>query len=80
MELASATGSLSGPSTNASPYTEPISPNEGDDSRTDIDVNNSPLILPGTSARGIENGVEMEVPLLLLEKPVQTDSDRLQVR
>jgi len=77
MELASATGSLSGPSTNASPYTEPISPNEGDDSRTDIDINNSPLILPGTSAREIGN---MEVPELILEKPVQTDTDRLQVR
>jgi hypothetical protein len=83
MELASATGSLSGPSTNASPYTEPISPNEGDDSRTDIDVNNSPLVLPGTN----ENAADMEVPDLILEKAEKehesrsgSGSDRLKVR
>lgn len=83
MELASATGSLSGPSTNASPYTEPISPNEGDDSRTDIDVNNSPLVLPGTN----ENAADMEVPDLVLEKAEKehesrsrSGSDRLKVR
>lgn len=87
MEQASATGSLSGPSTNASPYTEPISPHEGDDSRTDIDVNNSPLVLPGTS----EHAADMEVPDLVLEKAAaeaeqqtssasRSGSDHLKVR
>jgi hypothetical protein len=57
MELASATGSLSGPSTNASPWTEPASPN-------DRDMENSPLVLPGTN----QHAADMEVPELVLEK------------
>jgi hypothetical protein len=74
MELASATGSLSGPSTNASPWTEPASPN-------DRDMENSPLVLPGTN----QHAADMEVPELVLEKAAATvkeeqKSDTLKVR
>jgi len=74
MELASATGSHSGPSTNASPWTEPASPN-------DRDMDNSPLVLPGTN----QHAADMEVPELVLEKAAATvneeqKSDTLKVR
>jgi hypothetical protein len=74
MELASATGSLSGPSTNASPWTEPASPN-------DRDMDNSPLVLPGTN----QHAADMEVPELVLEKAAKAvteeqKSDTLKVR
>lgn len=78
MELASATGSLSGPSTNASPYTEPASPSDPDGSQADVDVNGSPLVLPGTN----QHAADMEVPELVLEKAdrEETKSDTLKVR
>lgn len=74
MELASATGSLSGPSTNASPWTEPASPN-------DRDMEASPLVLPGTN----QHAADMEVPELVLEKAAGAvdkaqKSDTLKVR
>jgi hypothetical protein len=78
MELASATGSLSGPSTNASPYTEPASPSDPDESQGDVDINGSPLVLPGTN----QHATYMEVPELVLEKADREEgkSDTLKVR
>lgn len=63
MEQLSATGALTTPSSASSPYPdhEPLSP--GDGSQTDMDVNSSPLILPGTN----DISRELEVPDLVLE-------------
>jgi hypothetical protein len=70
MELASATGSLSGPSTNGSPYTEPASPNDGSHGGG---IESSPLVLPGTSQNNI--------PELVLDKPDSAErSDTLKVK
>lgn len=52
------------PSSANSPYPDhdPLSPNEG--SQADMDVNSSPLVLPGTGQRV----GDMEVPELVLER------------
>lgn len=73
MELASATGSLTTPSSANSPYPDhdPLSPN-GDSSQGDMDVNGSPLVLPGTN----QSGADLQVPELVLGAVAEGESGK----
>ena len=58
MELASATASLTTPSSANSPYPD----HDPDTSHGDLDVNGSPLVLPATS----QSGADLQVPEMVL--------------
>lgn len=77
MEMLSATGSLTTPSSVSSPYPDhdPLSPHGG--SQADADVNSSPLILPGTND---SNATDMEMPELVLEKGEEEGGGRAKAK